>query len=77
MNKRLGAVLLAVVIMVGLSGCSESWEQLAQNKTKCEQLGGTFSQWRDGLYGGDHSSCDFNSDNQDLHVGPTGKGGHK
>lgn len=55
-----GAVVLSVSLL--LVGCGETWEQLAENKERCEELGGTFTQHQDGLVYADHSRCDFNDE---------------
>lgn len=62
MKKKFAAVLIAGAALLTLSGCGETWEELAENKERCEALGGTYEQWVDGLVGADHSSCNFEDD---------------
>lgn len=56
--KRLVAGLVAAAALVLLTGCGETWEDLAENKKRCQELGGTYDQWENG-WGQDRSSCDF------------------
>lgn len=58
-SSRATAIAIAVLIAVGLTGCGLTWEQIAADKVRCEELGGTFSQWTDGLIGQQHTDCDF------------------
>lgn len=60
--KRILVFVGAMALAVGLTGCGETFEQLAENKKRCEDLGGVYEQWRDGLVGGQHSTCYFDEE---------------
>lgn len=57
--RKTSVVALAVILGFTLTGCGESWEELAENKKRCEALGGVYDQWEDGMYYGQHSECIF------------------
>lgn len=62
--KRLAAVSIAAVLILALTGCGETWEELAQNKERCEKLGGEFQQWLDG-FNNPYSYCNFDEQKEE------------
>lgn len=62
--KRITTVLIAAVLALLLTGCGETWEELAQNKERCEKLGGEFQQWLDG-FNNPYSYCIFDGQEEE------------
>lgn len=56
MKKR--AIVVAVAAILLLTGCEKSWEDIADDKERCEALGGEFDQWTSG-WGVEQTECYF------------------
>lgn len=64
MIRRVLAVALLALGMLGLTGCGEraaSFEDLAEQRDQCEDLGGTFEQWQGG-FGNELTRCDLSTE---------------
>ena len=58
------SLAIAFVVVLTLTGCGLTFEELAAARERCESLGGIFHQWEDGLIYAQHSECDFNRDSK-------------